>query len=140
MVKARGLIEDIGVFREHDETVGKAFGNPEAVEFFCVEVNANPAAKLRGVRSDINRNVPDVSGQNAHQLPLRLLELVVETAENPLSGEGLIVLNKQSWDTGGGEVVGIEDFREPTAIVAVLLEVNSFYIAQRCWTYLHGSF
>jgi hypothetical protein len=45
-VEASGLVEDFGGFREDEEAVGEAFGDPEHLEFACgiagAEVEAGP--------------------------------------------------------------------------------------------------
>lgn len=102
--------------------MGEAFGDPEELEFSSViagfQVEASPFTEARRTPAKINGDIPDVAGEDANELPLRLSELVVEPAEDALGGEGLIVLGKLRRQAKGSECRRIEDFCEPTATIA----------------------
>jgi hypothetical protein len=69
----------------------------------------NPLAEGGRMAPEIDGDVKDLSAQTANKLPLRLLDLVMETAHHVFVGEGLIVLNERSQNT---------DLRQDPFIVA----------------------
>jgi hypothetical protein len=71
-----------------------------------------------------------VAGENADEFALGMTELVVEAAEDAAGGERLIVLSEGRGKTERSKGVGIEDFREPAACIAMALGLQDFYIAQ----------
>ncbi len=66
MIEAGGLVEDAGGFGEGEEAVGESFGDPETVELVACEMDAGPAAEVRGVRTDVHYYVPDMAEEDAH--------------------------------------------------------------------------
>lgn len=114
--------------------MGKAFGNPEELEFAVIvkglEVKRGPTPEIGRVSTEIDGNVPDVAGEDADELPLRMTELVVETAQNAARGKRLIVLGEGGGKTKRNKGVSVKDFSEPAACVAVALGLQDFYIAQ----------
>jgi len=66
-------------------------------------VESGPFPKVGRVAAEIDGNVPDVAGEDAHQFSLGLAKLIVEAAENPFDREGLVVLNKVRGQTGSGK-------------------------------------
>lgn len=112
----------------------KAFGNPDELEFALViagfEIERGPTAEVGRVATEINSDVPDVAGEDADEFSLGMTELVVETAENAAGGKRLVVLSEGRGKSERGEGIGIKDFSEPAARVAVAFRLQDFYIAQ----------
>ena len=135
------FVEDFGGLGDDEEAVGEAFGDPEKVEIAAVgegfQIEGCPPAEVAGVAAEIDGDIPDVAGENAHQLALRAAELVVETAENALAGAGLIVLGEAGRKAGGGEALRVEDLREPAAVIAETLGADPFDITKRGIDNLH---
>lgn len=81
MIGVGGLVEDLGGFGEDKEAVSEALGDPEEFERVCgggvLEVESGPFSEVRGVTAKIDGYVPDVSGEDADEFALRLIELVV---------------------------------------------------------------
>ena len=87
--------------------MGEAFGDPEELEVvvrgLSFEVEARPLAEIGRVAAEIDGDVPYVTGEDADELALRLAELVVQAAEHPLDGKGLVVLGELFRKTSGGK-------------------------------------
>ena len=120
--------------------MGKAFRNPEKLQVVAIEVETSGFAKVRGVGAKIDSYIPDVAREDSNQLPLRLSNLIVETAKDAAPGEGLIVLHKSIGQTSSGKLFCIEYFREPTSLVAILWGAHSFDVTKAGVQNLHGSF
>jgi len=87
--------------------VGEAFGYPEELEVVVgglgFEVESGPLAEVGGVAAEVDGDVPDMAGEYANELALRLAELVMQATEHAFNGERLIVLNELCGETGGGK-------------------------------------
>jgi hypothetical protein len=107
VVEIGGLVEDFGRIGEDEEAMGEALGDPEELELvvrrLSFEVEAGPFAEVGRVATEIDGDVPDMPREDADKFALGLAELVVQAAEHPLDGEGLIVLNELFRETGGGK-------------------------------------
>ena len=114
--------------------MGKAFGYPEEFEFACLvtglQLECCPAPKVRRFTAEIDGDVPDVAGENADEFTLRMTELVMKATEYSSSGERLVVLGEGRGKTERSKRIGIEDFGEPAAWVAIAPGLQDFYIAQ----------
>ncbi len=110
----------------------KAFGNPKRLEVSGLseglEMKPGPFAEVRRVGAEIDRDVPDMPGEDANEFPLGLAKLIVEPTENSPSRKGLVILNKLSRETCGGEGFLIENFCEPAATIAKALGLNKLDI------------
>ena len=78
--------------------MGKAFGNPEELQWvgggLGFQMESGPSAEVGRVVPKIDRNVPNMAGENSDELGLRPAELIVKAAEYSFYREGLIVLDK----------------------------------------------
>ena len=87
--------------------MGEAFGDPEKLQVVIhglgFEVEARPFAEVGGVSTEINGDVPDMTGEDANEFALRLAKLVVKTAENTFKREGLVILNELCRKAGSGK-------------------------------------
>ena len=92
------FVEDLRGIGEDQEAVGKAFRDPEELDLvawrFGLQVESGPLPEVGGVAAEIDSDVPDVAGEDADELALRPGKLVMQSAEDALYGEGLIVLDE----------------------------------------------
>ena len=133
VVEVGGFVEDLCGVGEDEEAVGEALGDPEELEIAGggegFEVEAGPAAEVRGVAAEVDGDIPDVSGEDADELSLGLTELVVETAENAFAGKGLIVLQELGGEARGGKGPGVEELGEPAAVVSEALWLQQLNVS-----------
>ncbi len=87
--------------------MGKTFRNPEQLEVvvgrLLPEVKACPFTEVWRFAAKVDGNVPDMTGEDAHEFALRLLNLVMQAAEHPFDRKGLVVLDKLVGKTNGGK-------------------------------------
>jgi hypothetical protein len=99
----------------------KAFRDPKKFKFSLViaglQVETSPLAKVRRVAAEIDGDVPDVAGENADKFALGFTNLIMEAAEDPAGGEGLIVLDETSGQACCGKPGCVINFSEPTATI-----------------------
>lgn len=94
-------------------------------------MKAGPFSEVGGVAADVDGYIPYMAGEDADELSLRLAKLVVETSEDAPGGKGLIVLNELSGEVGVAEGILVENFSEPSTVVAKALGLNEFDIGKR---------
>jgi hypothetical protein len=86
VIEIGGLVENFGGFGEHEEAVREAFGDPEELKVVVgglgFEVKSGPFAKVGGVATKIDGDVPDMAGQDANELALGLAKLVMQATEH----------------------------------------------------------
>ena len=70
-------------------------GNPEHPLVFGAEPYGDAAAKGGGMTADVDGDIKDFSHDRANEFSLRLLNLVVQPAENALGGAGVVVLHER---------------------------------------------
>jgi hypothetical protein len=88
------LYRKVGAVREHEEAVGKSGRNPQLPMIVPAQFGAGPAAERRRGLSQIDRGIKCTSGHHADELPLGLLDLVVQAAQNPALRARVIVLDE----------------------------------------------
>ena len=77
--------------------MGKAHGYPKLLLVLAAQAGADPLAKGGGRLAAIHRHIKDLALDAAHQLALAMgVLLKVQTAQNPLTGAGVVVLDKIS--------------------------------------------
>jgi hypothetical protein len=134
VVAASGLVEDLGGIGQDEEAMRKTFGNPQELKFAVVvtglKIERSPTAEVWRLRTEIDGDVPDVAGEDADEFSLGMTELIVKSAEDAPRGKRLVVLGEGRGKTERGEGIGIEEFREPAARIAVASWLQDFYIAQ----------
>src|ERR1700730_2001187 len=83
------------------------------------EENAGPLAKVRRPNADVNGDVQHFAFDDATELCLRMLQLIVKPAKRPLNGTGVVVLIERIFDTECSEFCSMVSFSEKTTRVAV---------------------
>jgi len=131
---ASGLVEDFGGLGQDEESMRKAFGNPEELDFAVfiagLEIECGPASKVGRFAAEINGDVPNVAGKDTDEFSLGMTELVVEAAEHAACGKRLVVLSEGRGKTERSKGVRIKEFGEPTAVIAVASGLQNLYIAK----------
>ncbi|MCY1452735.1 hypothetical protein D9M71_696770 [compost metagenome] len=75
-----GLVEELGGVAEHDKTVSEAFGDPELAVIVGGQSGRYPLAEGRRTSADIDRNIQHFTAGHSDQLPLDVLQLIVQAA------------------------------------------------------------
>lgn len=93
--------------------MAEAGGNPQHVVLLCGERDADPFAEPRARAAQVNGDVVDFAGDDAHKLSLRLLDLIVQPAQNALGRSRVIVLHEVDIEAGrvleNSTVVALEE-------------------------------
>ncbi len=131
-VEVGRLVENLGGVGEDEKSVGEAFRDPKELQLACFggrsKVEARPPAEVRRAAPQVDGNIPDMAGEDAHELALGLAKLIMQAAENAFARERLVVLNEVAGKTCGSKGLGVEELREPTSIIfeaAGLYELDS---------------
>lgn len=137
------FVKDFGGFGEDKEPMSEALRDPEELDISGfgqrLQVEPGPFAEIRRVAAQVNRHVPDMAGEDPDEFALGLTKLVMQPAENPPGGEGLIILNEFRGKTGGGKGILIENFGKPAAAIAKTLRLHQFDVKQRGIEDMHPS-
>jgi len=88
------------------------------------KVHSDPLAKGRRAPANVHRYVPHFSGDDAHQLGLARLRLIVETAQRAIDGTGMVILHKIVDDAGCGEPLPIPRFQEEASPILEHLRLD----------------
>ncbi len=143
MVEVCGFVEDLGCVGEHKEAVGEAFRDPELMEIAGLgaggEMEAGPLAEGGGDAAQVEGDVPDVAGEDANELALGFFKLIVETAEDALAGERLVVLDEGGGEAGGSEGRCIEELGEPATLISEAARLKQLDIGERRIEDCHSS-
>jgi hypothetical protein len=79
---------------EHQETVRKARRHPELAVVVGAQLHAHPLAERGRAFADVHRHVEHGPLHHAHQLALRLLDLVVQAAQHAFAAAAVVVLHE----------------------------------------------
>src|SRR5271155_5531701 len=86
-VKVSRFVQHTSCLRKHDEAVPEALRNPEELQVLAAQVEPCPLPKLRRTGAKVDGNIPDVAVEHAHQLALRLNDLIVQASQHTTLGE-----------------------------------------------------
>ena len=95
----------------------KSRRDPHGAQLRVVQKNADPATKCRGSSPDICGHVEDLPPHDANQFPLRMLELIVETAQHAPARSAVIVLHETNGQPRICERYLVKGLKEKTAVV-----------------------
>src|SRR5207302_9117303 len=87
-----GLVLYLRDLGNHDKAVRERRWNPRHLLGEAFQVEAHPVAEGAGALAQVHRDIPDLAERDANQLPLRLTDLVVKTAQDVLAGARMVVL------------------------------------------------
>src|SRR5581483_10588539 len=109
----RRLVEEVGRLREHQEAVAETGRDPEQLMVLSRQAQPDPFAEARTRSAQVDDDVEHFAGDDAHELSLRLLDLVVQAAENSARRARMIVLHEVDVDAGrvaeSATVVALEE-------------------------------
>jgi hypothetical protein len=107
VIEISRFVKNFGGVREDKKAVSKTFRDPEQLEVVVrrlrPEVKACPFTEVGGFAAKVDGNVPDMTGEHAHEFALRSLNLVMQAAEHTFDRKGLVVLDKLVRKTNGGK-------------------------------------
>ena len=92
--------------------MSKSLRNKELFLVFCGKDYTIPFSKGLGAFTKVNRNIKHFSVYHTYQLILRIADLEMKSAENTVTGAGLIILNEFYINACFLEIVIIVCFHE----------------------------
>lgn len=129
-----GFIEEFGTFGEHYETMSEALRYPELRFVLRAKVHADPLAKCSRASAEVDGNVEHLTVCNPYQLPLGLLNLIVQTAKHAFDRPRVVILNKLYGSSNRFlENLLIEAFVEKAALVPENLRLKENNIRDVEW-------
>ena len=93
-VEIAGLVQHRGAVFQRQEAVGKARRNPGHALVLGRQHETGRLAEGGRATADVHGHVEDGAFHHADKLALRLLDLIVQTAQHALGGMGLVVLHE----------------------------------------------
>jgi len=106
VVKIGGFVKDLCGVGEDEEAVSETFRNPKELQVANgrrFEVETSPLAEVWRIGSEVYCHVPDMAGEDADELPLRIGKLVMEASHDTSVRERLVVLCKLAGKPGCGK-------------------------------------
>jgi len=116
-VEVAALVLNLGRAARHVEPVGETGRDPQHPLVVRGEVRADPAAERRRAFAKIDGHVEDLAGRRAHELSLRLPDLVVQAAQRALHGAAVVVLHELEVDARSREPRAMPRLHEEAAVV-----------------------
>lgn len=105
--------------------MSETLGYPELVSIGCGELHTDPVTKSLRVSAEVDSDREHATRPHSHQLPLRIGELVVKTAQDSSPRSRMIVLDKRVAAPGHPmKVVVTPRFEKEPSII---LEHPGFY-------------
>ena len=117
-VEVSDLVKHLGGRRECQETVSEALGDKQSRAALRAQAQGERAATGWRTASDVEDDIVDFSHHHADDFPLRMLDLVVQSAQHTLIGDGMIILHKCIVASSrSGELVTAKTLEETAAVV-----------------------
>src|SRR5579863_8059142 len=85
-VEVSALVEKIDLVAEGNVAVREARRHPQHMMIHVIEYRADPLTEARRAAANVNRDIEHLTTCHAHQLALRLLDLIVQTAQRVAHG------------------------------------------------------
>ena len=104
------FVKKLNCAREGQKAVGEACWNVDFVLFSRRETNTGPFSKIRRADPDIDCNIQGFTLDDSAKLGLRMMQLVVESAESSANREGVVVLNECVGNAQMGELGSMVGF------------------------------
>lgn len=79
---------------QDDKPVSESFRDPELLPIVCTEQLTDPLTEGRRTLPNIDRDVEHGAGYDAHELPLGLFDLIVQSSQHMFGGTRMVVLNE----------------------------------------------
>jgi hypothetical protein len=134
-----GLVEEIRRFGDDEEAVGEARRQPEHAIVGFRQLDAGHLAEGRRAAADVHGDVEHRAARHAHQLALRLAQLVMQPAQHAAGGAGMVVLHELGADAGRlGQHALVVALEEEAARVAEDLRFEDQRVVDLGLDDLHG--
>jgi hypothetical protein len=139
IVKITTLVQELHRIRKCEKSVREPGGNIDLIVFSRGEEHAGPFSIGGRARTDIDGNIKGFTFDDTTKLCLRMLELVMQSAERVLHGAGVVVLNERSGDAQLGKFSLVVRLDKETP--CVLVSVGAYFAdtGKRCLKPLQGS-
>src|SRR5208283_4416872 len=131
-----GFIEDVSLVRSHAESVGKARRYPQDAPVVAGQANGFPFAKRWRTVAQVHGNIEDLAFHHPHQFALRMLDLVMQPAQDIALRTGMIVLHKPILDAQVRQGALVVAFQEESAPVAEHARLEKHQARQRSRAFL----
>lgn len=118
IIEIAALVKELHIVGQCEKPVGKAGGDVDLVLLLRGEDNAGPLAEMRGAQADIHRNVQGLPAHHAAELGLRMIHLIVKSAESAFGRKGKVVLHERIADSDFSESALVICFQEKAAGIA----------------------
>ena len=125
------FVEELGAVLEAEEAMGEAGRDPEQLPDLGGQLETEPLAEMGRGAPNVDDDVEGTTGDNADELTLGLLELVMEAAQHAAGRTAVIVLDEDGVNAGGGIVASAPGFEEEAAIVAEDLRFDQLEVGMR---------
>src|SRR5581483_3540163 len=93
-IKLCRFVQDMCVLRDHIKTMCEPRRNPNQASILARERYAVPAPETGRTTPQVNEHVQHFSADDSYQLALRLLNLIMQPAQDGALRVGMIVLNE----------------------------------------------
>ncbi len=118
--------------------MSKTFRYPQLAFIFCGKHHTDGFAKGRRTFPHINRYIKNLSDCYPDKLPLRMLNLVVQSTKDIFAGAGMVILNKHGLKAClFCPQLLIKALKEKAPIVSKDFRLNDENIGNFRWGYIH---
>ncbi len=131
------FIKELDGVRKCEESVGKSHRDINLILRLRGKNDARPFAKMCRTEPDIDDDVESFTLHYTAQFCLRMIQLVMKTAERPLDGKGVIILHERIEDAEFSELCAMVGFAEGTTTVAKDFRPELPDARKRCSDSLH---
>src|SRR5687768_3708770 len=136
-VRNGAFVDHVGNFRQYTEPMGETLGHPERGEVFIAQLHSEPLCEGWRTAPDIHCDVEDLSARDVNQLPLWMVQLVMESPHDRLRRPAVVVLGEVLRQRRTGKAPGAESLQEESALIAEDLRVKEQHSWQRSLANLH---
>src|SRR5207302_2350420 len=132
IVKIAAFIEKLNSFRESQEPVSKPAWNIDLILRDGRQHNRRPFSESRRTGADVHRNIQRFSFDDAADLGLSVVQLVMQTAQRSFNRTGVVILYKYVGNANSGELCLIIDFDKKPTGVEEDVGAEFPYLGKRC--------
>ncbi len=114
-----GFVEEFSRVAQDDKGVGKPFGDPELPLVIGRKEFPHPLAEGFAAFAQVHSHVKHLAMKYPHQFALRLVQLVVQSAEQGFVTEAMVILHEVHIKAGGlVKVLLLEAFKKEASAIA----------------------
>src|SRR4029077_16197825 len=137
VIKIAALVEKLNIFRAREKAMGEPDGNVNLILLFGREEDGSGFAEVRGADPKIHDCIEGFPYHNAAELCLRMLQLLLQAAQNPFRRARLIILDEIVCDAEFSELCLVVGLQEETAGIAENLGAQFEDAREGCFLSLH---